>query len=347
MRRVVLVAAFTWAALFGLSRGAAAQEGASIIGLVQDTSGAVLPGVTVDATSDALIERVPVGRHRRRGTFRDHQPAAGHLHRHLHTARLPNRSPRRHRPAGQLRRDGERQPRCRRARRDDHRLGGVAGRRPAEHPESIRGEQGSPRGAAGDALDAGRREPRARRQLLQPGLREQHVGARLGDVRSAHLLRRHAHRPEPHRHRQPGERHRRQRFRAGRARVRRGIPVAPRPRSAACGWIRFPRKAGTGSPAGIDTSSRAPACRTKTSPTTCGSTSAKATSCARRGTTTWRSAARSSRTASGSSPRSASSRTTATSRIRRFPGPADARCACRTAIASIATAASRRTDSCG
>ena len=41
-----------------LSRGAAAQEGASIIGLVQDTSGAVLPGVTVEASSDALIERV-------------------------------------------------------------------------------------------------------------------------------------------------------------------------------------------------------------------------------------------------------------------------------------------------
>ena len=97
MRRVVLVAAFTWAALFGLSRGAAAQEGASIIGLVQDTTGAVLPGVTVEATSDALIERVRSARHRRRGTLRDHQPAAGHLHRHLHAARLQNRSPRRHR----------------------------------------------------------------------------------------------------------------------------------------------------------------------------------------------------------------------------------------------------------
>ena len=61
MRRVVLVAALTWAAQVGLSRDAAAQEGASIIGLVQDTSGAVLPGVTIDATSDALIERVRSG----------------------------------------------------------------------------------------------------------------------------------------------------------------------------------------------------------------------------------------------------------------------------------------------
>ena len=57
MRRVVLAVALAWAAL-GLSRDAAAQEGASIIGLVLDTSGAVMPGVTVEASSDALIERV-------------------------------------------------------------------------------------------------------------------------------------------------------------------------------------------------------------------------------------------------------------------------------------------------
>ncbi len=58
MRRFVLAVTFACAAVFCLSRDAAAQEGASIIGLVQDTSGAVLPGVTVEASSDALIERV-------------------------------------------------------------------------------------------------------------------------------------------------------------------------------------------------------------------------------------------------------------------------------------------------
>ena len=58
MRRVVLAGALACAATMGLSRDAAAQEGASIIGLVQDTSGAVMPGVTVEASSDALIERV-------------------------------------------------------------------------------------------------------------------------------------------------------------------------------------------------------------------------------------------------------------------------------------------------
>jgi hypothetical protein len=34
-----------------------AQESASIVGAVQDSSGGVLPGVTVEASSDALIER--------------------------------------------------------------------------------------------------------------------------------------------------------------------------------------------------------------------------------------------------------------------------------------------------
>ena len=57
MRRVVLAIALACAAI-GLAHDVAAQEGASIIGLVQDTSGAVMPGVTVEASSDALIERV-------------------------------------------------------------------------------------------------------------------------------------------------------------------------------------------------------------------------------------------------------------------------------------------------
>src|SRR6267154_5915748 len=37
---------------------ARAQERASIVGLVQDASGAVMPGVTVEASSPALIEQV-------------------------------------------------------------------------------------------------------------------------------------------------------------------------------------------------------------------------------------------------------------------------------------------------
>src|SRR5215471_15942187 len=45
-------------ALFGLPAGAGAQELGTIAGVVKDASGAVLPGVTVEAASPALIEKV-------------------------------------------------------------------------------------------------------------------------------------------------------------------------------------------------------------------------------------------------------------------------------------------------
>ena len=41
-----------------------AQATASIVGTVKDASGAVLPGVTVEASSPALIEKTRIGRHR-------------------------------------------------------------------------------------------------------------------------------------------------------------------------------------------------------------------------------------------------------------------------------------------
>lgn len=55
MRRVVLCAVVLCVALFITSREASAQ--ASIAGVVRDGSGAVLPGVTVEASSPALIEK--------------------------------------------------------------------------------------------------------------------------------------------------------------------------------------------------------------------------------------------------------------------------------------------------
>lgn len=55
MRRVVLCAAILCVAVFMASRTASAQ--ASIAGVARDGSGAVLPGVTVEASSPALIEK--------------------------------------------------------------------------------------------------------------------------------------------------------------------------------------------------------------------------------------------------------------------------------------------------
>src|SRR5688572_19921808 len=54
MRRWVLVAAV---ALL-LPAGVSAQQAGAIAGVVRDATGAVLPGVTVEASSPALIEKV-------------------------------------------------------------------------------------------------------------------------------------------------------------------------------------------------------------------------------------------------------------------------------------------------
>ena len=80
------------------------------LGLVEDTTGGILPGVTVEADSPVNIEGTitaftdgagliwPVGRWTQRiengrQTLHDHQPAAGHVHRHLHAARFQHVHP--------------------------------------------------------------------------------------------------------------------------------------------------------------------------------------------------------------------------------------------------------------
>src|SRR5262245_51740129 len=60
MRRVVAAAwlACVCVTIVFIAWPAAAQERASIVGLVTDSTGAVLPGVSVEASSPALIEKV-------------------------------------------------------------------------------------------------------------------------------------------------------------------------------------------------------------------------------------------------------------------------------------------------
>jgi Carboxypeptidase regulatory-like domain len=57
MRRVVLGCAVLCAAVFFVPKAASAQDRAAIAGVVKDTSGAVMPGVLVEASSPALIEK--------------------------------------------------------------------------------------------------------------------------------------------------------------------------------------------------------------------------------------------------------------------------------------------------
>src|SRR6266850_1263026 len=74
--RIAFVAAVGCALLMALPGGAAAQS--VIAGVVKDTSGAVLPGVTVEASSPALIEKVRTVTTDETGQFRivDLRPGA-------------------------------------------------------------------------------------------------------------------------------------------------------------------------------------------------------------------------------------------------------------------------------
>ena len=188
MRRVLqsVAAVCALAALVLTPVPAAAQEAASIVGIVQDSSGAVMPGVTVEAVEPRPHRKGAQRGHRRLRAASPSSACGPATYSVTFTlAGLQDRPARRHRAGRRVRRDGQREPRGRRARGDRHGDRRVAGRRPPEHAEPVRGQPRGARRAAGDALDAGRRQPRARRELLQPGIRQHDVGARVGLGRPA------------------------------------------------------------------------------------------------------------------------------------------------------------------
>src|SRR4051794_35710223 len=57
-QRVASITLFVLGCLAAFPAAALAQRGSGIAGVVRDTSGGVLPGVTVEAASPALIEKV-------------------------------------------------------------------------------------------------------------------------------------------------------------------------------------------------------------------------------------------------------------------------------------------------
>ena len=104
---------------FMLVLPAAAWAQAAIAGEVRDTSGGVLPGVTVEASSPALIEKVRTATTDSNGRYRIEDLRPGSLHRRVHPARLH------HDAAG---RAGDR-----RQRRHHHRHRAAGRRRPGNH----------------------------------------------------------------------------------------------------------------------------------------------------------------------------------------------------------------------
>ena len=128
---------------------------ASIVGTVKDASGAVLPGVTVEASSPALIEKTRSVVTSGTGQYSIEDLRPGTYTVTLYADRVRHGQARRHRADRQLHRDGERGHESGRRGRDDHRHRRSAGRR--------RDERAHPAGAS-----AARRSPRFRRPASIP-----------------------------------------------------------------------------------------------------------------------------------------------------------------------------------
>ena len=80
--RACLVLAFLW-----LASGAAFAQSA-ISGSVRDTSGAVMPGVTVEVASPVLIEKVRSAVTDEQGTLHHRRSTPRHLRRRVHVGRV-------------------------------------------------------------------------------------------------------------------------------------------------------------------------------------------------------------------------------------------------------------------
>ena len=93
-RQILLVVSM----ILALPLSAYAQ--ASIAGVVKDASGAVLPGVTVEAASPVLIEKARTAVTDGSGPVPHRRSARRHVHRHVHADRIQHRAARRHRAHG-------------------------------------------------------------------------------------------------------------------------------------------------------------------------------------------------------------------------------------------------------
>ena len=109
----------------------AAFAQATLSGLVRDTSGAVLPGVTVEASSPGSDREGAVGRHRRHRPIHHPRPSSRHIPTVVLADRVQDGRARRRRIERHGGADGQRRSRGRRRAGDDHGVRADAGRGPA------------------------------------------------------------------------------------------------------------------------------------------------------------------------------------------------------------------------
>ena len=100
--------------------GVVLAQNAEISGVVRDASGAVLPGVQVEVSSPALIEKTRTVFTDGQGQVPRHCVAGWRLQGHLHASRLRHRRPRRRRADRVVHRDDQRADVGRRAAGDGH-----------------------------------------------------------------------------------------------------------------------------------------------------------------------------------------------------------------------------------
>ena len=166
-----------------LPSAAGAQVLGTVAGNVKDASGAVLPGVTVEVASPALIEKVRTAVTDGNGPVPDRQPAARHLLGHLHAARLQHRQARGARGVGELHVDRRRGDAGRQRRGDHH-----GHRREPDRRHPVRGAD-----AVGDGARPSRSCRRAvrgfrwRRSCPPSARRNTDVGGVLGDQTGAEV----------------------------------------------------------------------------------------------------------------------------------------------------------------
>ena len=114
-----LVTRLAWVAMIALTPATAYAQ-ATIAGVVKDTSGAVLPGVTVEASSPALIEKVRSVVTDDTGQFQIVNLVPGTYSVTLHAARVQLRDAHGRRAVRVVRREDRRRDARRRGRGNDH-----------------------------------------------------------------------------------------------------------------------------------------------------------------------------------------------------------------------------------
>ena len=131
---ILRLQAFAIVALGFLTLPGVVLAQSAIAGAVKDTTGAVLPGVTVEVSSPALIEKTKTATTNEAGQYRVVDLRPGHLQGHVHVEWVQHDRARRDRARGQLHRPDQRGHARRQPRRDRHRHRGEPGRRRADQP---------------------------------------------------------------------------------------------------------------------------------------------------------------------------------------------------------------------